>query len=379
MKNKKKIIILLIIIIACAVSGITAVYLYKNRYAEKITPSVKITADNTVTFYQKDDLWKNDSLGNSEYHMGDSGCLTTCIASELLMQNISVDEIPDITPGTLNEFFSKNNVYDSEGNLQWDVAGSALNVTFMKKETSEISQTELENLIERNVYLIVCVKMPSSGNYHFVLLVGSDEKSFLCMDPLNKDRNVVSMDKFSNTIYSVRYCEGSNIISDETIENAQIIDENEYYKIIESDYLYYYEIYGENNNIVKSDGPFNRLPKISLPEENLIKLTVQAGTGISTQWGYYYDIKRDCFSRIFYSIFDEYNGRMIHRDREKIIVRDIFDKTKYYYEIDAYTNPLSQSSEPFRKVQFVNNGESIEITYLTGDDYHEVTEVFNLP
>ncbi|MGN1086449.1 MAG: hypothetical protein ACI4Q5_05385 [Porcipelethomonas sp.] len=207
MKNKKKIIVLIIIVIAFIVSGLTAVYLYKNRYAEKIIPSAEIAADNAVAFYQKDDLWKNDPLGDSEYHMGDSGCLTTCIASELLMQNISVDEIPDITPGTLIEFFSKNNVYDSEGNLQWDAAGSALNVIFVKKETSEISHTELQNLIERNVYPIVCVKMQSSGNYHFVLLVGSDEHSFLCMDPLNKDKNIVSMDKFSDTIYSVRYCE----------------------------------------------------------------------------------------------------------------------------------------------------------------------------
>lgn len=207
MKNKKKIIVLILLVIAFIISGLTAVYLYKNRYAEKILPSKEITADNAVAFYQKDDLWKDDCLGNSEYHMGDSGCLTTCISSMLLMQNISVDEVPDITPGTLNEFFSNNNVYDEEGNLQWDVAGSALNIKFVKKETSEISQTELESLIERNLYPIVCVKMPSSGNYHFVLLVGSDEHSFLCMDPLNKDKNIVSMDKFSNTIYSVRYCE----------------------------------------------------------------------------------------------------------------------------------------------------------------------------
>lgn len=69
---------------------------------------------------------------------------------------------------------------------------------------------------------------------------------------------------------------------------------------------------------------------------------------------------------------------MIFRDKNKIIVRDIFDKTEYYYEIDSFKNSLSQSSEPFRKVQFVNDGERIEITYLTGNDYHEVTEVFNL-
>ncbi|MGN1480278.1 hypothetical protein [Porcipelethomonas sp.] len=206
-KRKKSIIILLVIIIVLAVSGIMAVYLYKNRNTKTIIPSLKISADNVVAFYQKDDLWKNDSLGNSEYHMGDSGCLTTCIASELLMQGISVSQLPEITPGTLNEFFSENNVYDSEGNLQWDAAGLALNRKFIRKDTSDINETDIENMIKNNVYPIVLVKMPSSGNYHFVLLVGSDEKSFLCMDPLNKDKDIISMSKFNDKIYSVTYCE----------------------------------------------------------------------------------------------------------------------------------------------------------------------------
>lgn len=202
----KKISIIITVSIVIVVLSVTALYLYKNRNAKTINPSVEITSD-TIAFYQKDEKWKNDFLGNSEFHMGDSGCLTTCIASQLLMQGISVVEVPDITPGTLNKFFSENNVYDAEGNLQWDIAGSVINVKFIRKETSEISESELETLIKNHVYPIVCVKMPKSGNYHFVLLVGSDEKEFLCMDPLNKDNEIVSLSEFGNKIYSVTYCE----------------------------------------------------------------------------------------------------------------------------------------------------------------------------
>lgn len=206
MKIKKKVIILSAVILF-AVLCVSAAYLYKNRNAKTINPTSEIVCENTVAFYQKDDLWKEDILGSSEYHMGDSGCLTTCIASELLMQNITVDEILDITPGTLNEFFSENNVYDSEGNLKWDAAGAALNVKYIRKDTSDISESELENLIKNHIYPIVCVKMPKSGNYHFVLLVGSDENEFLCMDPLNKENEIVSLSEFSSRIYSVTYCE----------------------------------------------------------------------------------------------------------------------------------------------------------------------------
>lgn len=49
--------------------------------------------------------------------------------------------------------------------------------------------------------------MSKSGNYHFVLLVGSDKKNFLCMDPLNKYNEIVSLSEFGNKIYSVTYCE----------------------------------------------------------------------------------------------------------------------------------------------------------------------------
>lgn len=199
--------LLALAVILFVVISTTALYLYKNRNAITIDPSAEITSENVIAFYQKDDLWKNDSLGSSKYHMGDSGCLTTCIASQILMQNISVDGISEITPGTLNKFFSDKSVYDSEGNLQWDAAGRVLNVDFTSKETSEITENDLETLIKNNVYPIVCVKMPSSGNYHFVLLSGSDKSSFLCMDPLNKDKNIVSLSKFNDTVYSVRYCE----------------------------------------------------------------------------------------------------------------------------------------------------------------------------
>ena len=184
MKIKNKLLIAISVFILLAILSVTALCLYRDRNAKTINSSEEITS-NPIAFYQKDDIWKNDFLGNSEYHMGDSGCLTTCIASQLLI----------------------NNVYDSEGNLQWDIAGSVLKIKYIRKETSEISESELETLIKNRIYPIVSVKMPKSGNYHFVLLVGSDEKNFLCMDPLNKYNEIVSLSEFGNKIYSVTYCE----------------------------------------------------------------------------------------------------------------------------------------------------------------------------
>jgi len=162
------------------------------------------------------------------------------------------------------------------------------------------------------------------------------------------------------------------------LENAETIEETAYYKLVCSDFMFYYCIYDGNHVVVKTDGPFNRQPRISMADEYLVKVTLQAGTGLGTQWGYYYDINKDVFSRVFYAIHDQQNGMVAYGVLNRIIVRDIFDKTKYYQEITSFKEPLSEVAEPITKVEFVNDGDKIRVTYLTGSDCKEVTEIFIL-
>ena len=411
MKIKKKIIFIILLLILFSIIGIIAAYLYKNRNTRTVYPVSEISTENAVCFYQKDDNWKDDPLGDSKYHMGDSGCLTTCIASELLMQNITINEIPEITPETLNRYFSENNVYDSEGNLQWEAAGSVLNVTFLGREASDTSGEELEKMLKSNIYPIVCVKRPSSGNYHFVLLAGADKNSFLCMDPLDKSGNIIPLSDYDDKIYSVRYCEqtteneitaaeeiyeqtteneitAAEEIYEQTTENEitvteEIVEEEKYYKLVKSSASYYYEIYDENGVTIEKSKKYPKPPKLSMSNEHLVKCTYQTGTGLSTQWGFYYDTERDVLSRKFIGgIYDEYEDKMIFRgEKYKLIVRNIFDKTDYYYyyyEISTFKYPLAKTTEPFRKAEFIDGGSKIEVTYLTGENYEEVTEIIDL-
>lgn len=207
MKRLTKLFIYFFLVcILLIITGTGAIYLYKNRNAEVILPKEEITYPDTVAFFQQDERWKDDNLGNSKYKMGDSGCLTTCLTSMVIMQNITVSELDEITPKTLNEYFSENGVYDSEGDLDWTVAGNVLGVEFTRKEPSELSENEVDDMLKNRVYPVVCVKT-ENGNYHFVLIVGSDEENFLCMDPMNKDGEITPLSKFDDKIYSVRYCE----------------------------------------------------------------------------------------------------------------------------------------------------------------------------
>jgi hypothetical protein len=166
-------------------------------------------------------------------------------------------------------------------------------------------------------------------------------------------------------------------ISADNIKNAEIVEEREYYKIINVKSMYYYYIFDENHDVAKTGGPFNKRPSI-LELDNHIKFILQAGTGIGTQWGFYYDIKKDAFSRIYQCIYDQYDGKVAYGDVNKVILRDIFDKTIYYQEISNFKEAFSEVAEPVTNVKFVDDGTSVEVSYLTGSNYQEITESFKL-
>lgn len=162
-------------------------------------------AEQVVFFRQKDDRWKTDTLGDSVYHMADSGCLTCCVAAALQMQQISVDGLPeDADAGAVNQFFSEQGVYDGQGNLQWDVLEQVTGVPVLRQDAAELPEGALDEYLADGCFPIVRVKMPKSGSTHYVLLTGSEDGTYQCMDPLQKKEQTVPLSDFHNQIYAVR-------------------------------------------------------------------------------------------------------------------------------------------------------------------------------
>ncbi|MBQ8514253.1 MAG: hypothetical protein IJ496_02545 [Ruminococcus sp.] len=206
MKKQRRTGILICILTGLLLAGILGGYVYIKRSGVRVESTIECVPDSAVYFCQKDNRWKDDPLGDSEYHMGDSGCLTSCLAAEILMQEMEIEGLEgELTPGTLNQFFSENQVYDSEGNLQWDVLENVIHTEIEGKEAAALRDGELESLLADGCYPIVCVKMPESGNYHFVLLIGSENGTYWCMDPLNQSESPVALSEFGDRIFSVRY------------------------------------------------------------------------------------------------------------------------------------------------------------------------------
>ena len=101
---------LAVVLAAVLLLGAAAGAFFWNRHRGAVPAVVETAQENAaeqvVFFRQKDDRWKDDALGDSAYHMADSGCLTCCVAAALQMQQISVDGLPeDADAGEVNQFF----------------------------------------------------------------------------------------------------------------------------------------------------------------------------------------------------------------------------------------------------------------------------------
>lgn len=159
---------------------------------------------------------------------------------------------------------------------------------------------------------------------------------------------------------------------------AEVIEETELYKITRSDLIYEYCLFDLDHNIVKIEGSLSKAPHISVNDENIVTVTYQAGTGIGTQWGYFYDAESNAFSQVFHSIFDQYGRSFVYADKEKLVVRNMFDIEVFYREFTEFDHSFSDVAEPFTEVSFTDNGQQLKVSYYTGDDYSEATQIFDL-
>ena len=142
---------------------------------------------------------------------------------------------------------------------------------------------------------------------------------------------------------------------------------------------YRYEIYDKNGDVVKNEIT-SRYPNICyMHDGTLLSINIGVGTGISlTQ---FYDINRNIFSELFFSVVSEGQGNIIHMtvldDTIRLVVRDIFDKSKLYKEFELDFSPVANPVDAIISVDFLDENV-FEISYLSGEDYIAKTRVFEI-
>ncbi|MDE6054431.1 MAG: hypothetical protein K2G55_11855, partial [Lachnospiraceae bacterium] len=190
----------IISVLSCLLLGIVtaaAGFLFlRLRGSVVVKPDqVEMFSREVVAYRQDDDAWAADQLGGSRFTMQSSGCLVTCIASA-----VSMETGTEVTPGALNKIFSENQVYDSEGNIQWamieKIEGYSADVF------QEVSETEIAQCLAFGHYPIVRVRMHGFGNVHYVLIVGIEDGEYICMDSLGN--GLTRLSRYWNRVYAVR-------------------------------------------------------------------------------------------------------------------------------------------------------------------------------
>ena len=170
--------------------------------------------------------------------------------------------------------------------------------------------------------------------------------------------------------------DAANTTSSTPFSGITTIEECMWYQLIEKGDGYYCYFYDRNGLLIQVEGPLAKLPKMRLMDNHIVYFSMQSGTGIGTQWGYFYDCEEGVFSDVYPCIFDYTDDLVAYADSNMVVVCDIFNSTDKLAKIVDFQNAFSDVAFPFVDAVLSETDSTIEITYLHGDDYQEITEVF---
>lgn len=191
----KKILLSVIVSILC-LAVIAGACAFRVRGSVKLHSDEDIVLSTDPIYYRQDDAsWASDTLGSSSFTLKSSGCLVSCIASAVSMSGESAE-----TPKTLNDFFSAQEVYDSQGNLVWEklTATDRFEAAVYNEVTADLL---LQTLREGN-YPIVRVRRFGLLASHYVLIVEARHGMFYCIDPLAEGLRPLS--DYGSRVYAIR-------------------------------------------------------------------------------------------------------------------------------------------------------------------------------
>ena len=116
-----------------------------------------------------------------------------------------------------------------------------------------------------------------------------------------------------------------------------------------------------------------RLPHVDVLPSGYIRYTVQAGTGVGTLWGFFFDRNQENFSESFTAILDQKDNFVALATAKGIVIRSIFDDS-YYKEITHFSQEFASAAMPLFDAAFSEKEGVLSVSYYSGADYHIVTE-----
>lgn len=159
----------------------------------------------------------------------------------------------------------------------------------------------------------------------------------------------------------------------------ETVSEGQFHQVyLAEDNQYYYSIFDKEGDLLVNECSFNK-PVDIYEEEDVVKVSLQTGTGIYTKWTFFYHTKKDVFSRVFLSEHDSSSNLIVYESfPNKLIIRNIFDKSCYYKEITSLSHPLSEAESPFLQAKISEDEKELNIIYLSGENREELSEIVPL-
>lgn len=259
-----------------------------------------------------------------------------------------------------------------------------------KKRTSLYDTSKLDTKDKYAVFLggnysLVDIKTSSLHEKKLLLVKDSFANSFIpFLVPFYQEIIVVDPRYYAGTmeeiveIYAVTDAlflySGNTFFQDNNISG--VLEAQELYQITDNeDFTYDYVIKDKNSNILISDKGISREPEINVINENLLSVSVQSGTGISTRWTIYCDVLNGNVSEAYYSVLGEYGENVAYVNYDngtyRIVIQNIFNRELFYKE--TVLEDVSPVVEPVVRFEIEDNGTA-KAVYLKGEDYLE-TEI----
>jgi hypothetical protein len=137
-------------------------------------------------FLQDDPRWGGEHLGPSSDTLADEGCAVTSVAMVLHYYGV------DVTPATLNRFFTARNIFDAEGYLDFGrVAEIAPDRVWLASDGAP-SFREIDGLLLQHHPVILQLTLFDGGR-HFVVVAGKQGYDYLVCDPASGDASALTV------------------------------------------------------------------------------------------------------------------------------------------------------------------------------------------
>lgn len=186
-------------------AALSAAFIWHSRGSGGVAlyPKQESEPPEMIYFMQKDPEWAEERLGKARDTMASSGCLVCSLAAGLDMQARELGLDFYMTAGELNEALADARAYTDSGAVIWGQIPSA--VTGTECYVAEaVKAEEIDRFLSQGVYPVVKVRVGGVGVYHWVLVTGTDDNGYLCMDPMSEKDEPVSLSQFHDKVYSMR-------------------------------------------------------------------------------------------------------------------------------------------------------------------------------